>query len=567
MPVPAAHHETPRPLRRLSILLLALLLAPAVFARGPEPRLSIPLEALGYQPLTKQVLLSGASILTIHYVDDRHLLVTFNLRRLLKRLPGDPPGDLDRNIEAVLVEIPSGKAIARTSWRVHDLNQYLWDLGSGRFLLRIQDNLFVLDPLHNLPAGDVFRQQPLLASTRHIGIIRLSPDARLMTLETSDEAPAEEQRSPSPGTRAFAAAAANPDAGKSDHSHSASPVQINFYRLRNGESNQLLAQAAGAARARNFVLIPADADGFLSVIDQGQRHWAFNFNPYDGKVSELSPFDSTCHPSPHFVSRSEFIAFGCRAGNLPQMLGGFNFRGEEMWEQILPESFISPSFAYAPAAGRFVFSRVLATSPVAEESFAAEQLTNQSITVIQTDSGRQVFHIDSQPILRSTQNFALSPDGLELAVIRNAVIEVYPLPPLTSKDRAGVAKAASLVPPATESPVVFSTPLSTAAASRAAASPARSPSSPLPGQQTYDSAPVSPSVVANSSTVAPAADPDPAIAVPAAAQPAPTASPGDAAQANEGDPALGADAQERRKPPTLYAPDEKPTTERPASPH
>ena len=62
-------------------------------------------------------------MVTVHFVDKDHLLITSGLRRLMKREAGDPPGDDDHTIGAFLVELPSGKVVARTEWRTHDRGQ------------------------------------------------------------------------------------------------------------------------------------------------------------------------------------------------------------------------------------------------------------------------------------------------------------------------------------------------------------------------------------------------------------------------------------------------------------
>ncbi|GAC1363094.1 MAG: hypothetical protein NVSMB3_11490 [Acidobacteriaceae bacterium] len=313
MPVP----KLPIALRRLSPPLLLLLLAlSAPFTRAARPPdLRIPLESLGYIPFSTPVLTSGAAILTLNYVDDRHLLVTFSVRRLLKRIPEDPPEDFDRSIDAVLVDLPSGEVLARTAWRLHDPAQYLWPLGNGNFLLRIRDRLTTISPLRNLKSGDAFKEHPLLASPRPIGAVLLSPDASLLILESLDPPQRSgPERTPSPGTRAYAAAQtaaqtstqppATATATPGAAPRSRTPVEIHFYRLQTAPTGDLYAQASGGLRARTLVTIPADGAGFLSILDQGRQHWAFNYNYYRGKVEELSPFDSTCHPHPILVSRS-----------------------------------------------------------------------------------------------------------------------------------------------------------------------------------------------------------------------------------------------------------------------
>src|SRR5206468_10246241 len=90
----------------------------SALAKGPEPATRILLESLGFQKQQAQFLLGGSSMFTVDFVDSRHVLLTYSARRLLKRLPDCPPTDQDRDIDAILLELPSGKPLTRTSWRV-----------------------------------------------------------------------------------------------------------------------------------------------------------------------------------------------------------------------------------------------------------------------------------------------------------------------------------------------------------------------------------------------------------------------------------------------------------------
>src|SRR5258708_29676261 len=77
MPVPVNIVATPRLRHCLSLLVLFLLTAaPLLAARGPDPSLRIPLEPPGFHPLSTHFLLACSSMLTLHYVDDQHLLLT-----------------------------------------------------------------------------------------------------------------------------------------------------------------------------------------------------------------------------------------------------------------------------------------------------------------------------------------------------------------------------------------------------------------------------------------------------------------------------------------------------------
>jgi hypothetical protein len=451
MLVPNSSIPTParRPILRTRLGWLLLLAAIPVFAAKPEPPLRIPLENFGFQPLPAQFLLNGSSMLTLHYVDDKHLLLTFVVHRLIPRLPDEPEDDQDRIVDAVLLELPSGRALAHTSWHLHDHAQYLWNLGHGHFLLRVRDALTTFAPLANLATREPFAQQPFLVSAeRRLAALIISPDADLLIIETVKRIP------PTPKPKA---PILGPTPPQSPQLTERDPVQINFYRIHAlDDGSPVQVRPAGAIQTPRAGDVPATTAGYLAVVDQGHQHWAFDFHSYAGEKAELSPFDSTCRPAPLFVSHSEFIAFGCRAGQSRQQLGGFNMRGEEMWEQGLFGDSIAPSIAYAPAGGRFALSRImLHSSFIADQPISADQVSNQTVVVYQTGTGKQLLRADCSPVERAGQNFALSPNGLALAVIHADAIEIYTLPSLTTKDESDLKLARSIAPPENNLPVQF----------------------------------------------------------------------------------------------------------------
>ncbi|RZU42613.1 hypothetical protein [Edaphobacter modestus] len=537
MPVPCIILASLRFRKTPSCVLLAVMLVFVTncgLAKGPEPAKRIPLAPLGFQTPLTQFMLAGSSMLTVDFVDPHHLLLTYSAKRLLKRLPECPASDQDRVVEAVLVDVPSGRTLARTSWRTHDHGQYLWNLGRGRFLLRIRDTLSTFAPLVNLASGDTFRQRPFLRTDRRIGGVLLSPDADLMILETMDP--------PRPQSVAG-------DEAKGQET----PVQIDFLRLVSLGGDEMDARHGGGLRSRVPGRIPANSAGYIAILDQGQQHWGFDFRSYGGKVKELASFDSTCRPSPMLVSRSEFIAFGCHLSHTPQIVAAFNMRGEAMWEQNMTESYISPMFSYAPGSGRFALSRILTRSSLVDsDSLAPELFDGQVVVVYQTDSGRQLLRIDASPIARAGQNFALAPDGLSLAVVRNEALEVYSLPPLTSKEREAVQMAEASAPPVDGDPALLLSSGAAASSSNEGDAPSSS-ASPSPAVQGGEAG-------ASDSTVGPPAKP-PELASDAGATEAPAATEtGERKQETgaartETSPA-GDSPEQPRRPPTLYSPGE-----------
>ena len=446
-----------RAVKRVAVMLAAsaMLAAGVARARDPEPVARIPLGPMGYQTLLPEFLLAGNSMLTVHFVDPNHLLITFGLRQLMTRLAGDPPDDDDRMVGADLVELPSGKVLAQTQWRLHDRGQYLWGLGHGMFLLRARDRLTVLAPMQGVGAGDAFRERPLLHIDRNLVALQVSADEDLLTVETTKRTPVGE-----PGVAGNVTVV---DPARAEPA----PVQINFYRLTGtGAGAEGLAVApAGVIGAHTVVDLPMTTAGFLDVIEGGKDRWLFNFDEHAGKVDELAEWDTSCFPQPTFVGHSEFVAFGCRGSEEKQSLAGFNLKGEQMWQQNFLDTQTAPTFSFAPAAGRFALGRIVVTGPVDREGPLPEgAVSSQEVHVMQSYNGKLVFRIDCTPVERAGQNFALSADGLRLAVVREtivhheatkdydeyteraAAVEVYALPPLSDQDKTAVKQAEALAP-------------------------------------------------------------------------------------------------------------------------
>ncbi|HEY6412671.1 MAG TPA: hypothetical protein VIX42_03225 [Edaphobacter sp.] len=542
MPVPAsiaAKLRLRNPTRLLALLLLFSV--PLLAARNPDPALRIPLEPLGFLPISTQFLLAGSSMYTLHYVDDKHLLLTYSTHRLLKRLPNEPPEDQDRFVEAVLLDLPSGHVLGRTLWRLHDHGQYLWSLGHGRFLLRIRDTLTTFAPVANLQTGEPFLERALITTDRRIGSVIVSPEADLLILETIT------RPTPDPVSLPSVSHPGPPAPKETDPT----PIQINLFRVFHGPADQVGLRPAGLSRARVVGRIPATAEGYLAIIDQGRQHWAFDFNSYTGKTSELSPFDSSCRPVPIFVSRSEFIAFGCHGSNTFQVIGAFNMRGEEMWEQTVLDSYLAPSFVFAPASGRFALSRII--SHAQSEMLIPELIGGQAVVVYQTDSGKQILRVEPLPVQRAGQNFSLSPDGMDLAIVHSDAIEVYHLPPLTTKEQEAVKQAQAAAPPINDAPIHFATP--TANTSPVTESAPEPPPAPTPTSNQPAQAPPPAATPANgAANTTQNATTNP---------PSTTSNPAPATPSGDGDPNQ---PEPHRKPPTLYnsptdPPPNQPTTE------
>ena len=82
-----------------------------------------------------------------------------------------------------------------------------------------------------------------------------------------------------------------------------------------------------------------------------------------------------------------------------------------------------------PASGLFAIRVATATNPTVDDAvFHATDLLSEYVGVYRAGNGRRLFAVDIPSPVPSWQTFALSPNGDQLAVLRENQIDFYALP-------------------------------------------------------------------------------------------------------------------------------------------
>ena len=594
--------------RSVLAIVLALLFAIPAYARNSDQPQRIPLEPFGFQTIANRYLLAGATMLTLDYVDDHHILVTFGVSKLMQRLADCPPEDLDRTVKAVLLELPSGRELAHTEWRFHDAGQYLWNVGGGHFLVRRRDTLTSIAPLQDLATGQPFAEKPFLDLDRRIQTIVVSANHELLSIESLKRVPKTDaavqaqsvsqqvaQSNSAPANRSTGLLRRDPNAPKPDSKPDLAPTQVDFIRILQvpvstskastdpSSPTRIVPRLDGRIFTSTAVNVPLTSEGFLRAKSTTRDGILLDFLTFTGKDIDLGDFATSCPARPTFVSPSEFVAFGCRGDAQSLDLAGFNLRGDFLWQINFTDEQAYPGFVSAIPAGRFAFSRTVTSTHVfGNETPSMSQLEAQEVRVIQMYNGKQLLRVVTSPIQRAGQNFALSPDGLALAVVHdNATaksdvvihatsIEIYSLPPLSAKDSAQVKLEAAMAPEPVPTDKNFHMRFSADEIKAAlAAKPEQvgdtDPSNTHPtaadSRIAGDAIPPPTSMAKPASGTIPSSDPAPVCdTVAAAGSSAPAACPVSPRQKASSTPVTASatdpdvPTEKRRKPPTLYEP-------------
>lgn len=404
---------------------------------GPWAQVS--LDSLGFPGVSNLFLSSGSSMLTVHLLDSSHLLVTYSMRTLVPRVPGDPIEHDDRLVAGEVVDLPSGHIVARTEWHMHDYGRYLWKLGNGRFLMRIGERLYTMAPLVNLASGNAFLRTVFSGRAVPPSVVDVSPAGDVLTLETVIQTQEDGKTKVVLGDQDTAQLAT-------------STTLIDFFRIINGREGSaggdFNVKPAGGVLAPVPLLLPIDGDGYLWARPVGSADWAVAFDGFGGKTVELGKVVSSCRPRLQMTSRSEFVALTCLGSDDHIKLASYGLDGHETWEEVVGDVG-TPTFAFAPTAARFAMSHIHVDVVMPTPgSTAAAPVPTQEVRVYQNASGEQLLRAECRPVFKTEENFDLSPDGMTAAVVRDGVIAVYKLPPLSKTDLEDMAEVEKFAPPA-----------------------------------------------------------------------------------------------------------------------
>ena len=372
---------------------------------GPQPALRIPVESLGYRPPGKLYLLARYSSSSLDFLDSTHLLLTFRRPRLILREQGS--GGLDQSIQAVVLELPTGKVVAQDQWLLHDRGRYLWRLADNKILLRMGSDLYESDSRLQL--------KPLYRSPTDVEEVELSPDGRLLVVESELErhTPEEHERL----ARQAALTGGGPPA---------EDVQIRMLRL--DQPKLMLSAHANAAGD-----LPATVDGFFSQEKVGETDWNVRFHPYEkaeptgGDI--VAHVDSACDPSEKVLSAQSILILSCPHGHDDRFVSAYSLSSHKLWDGRWQSNFTWPAFRMAQSGTSVAISWIAVNHPVsAAAPINDEDVQNQVLSVLDSQTGSLRLAVLLKPIVSAGGNFALSADGNRLAVLNHGEIEVYDLP-------------------------------------------------------------------------------------------------------------------------------------------
>jgi len=378
------------------------------------PAFTIPVEPLGFSAPSVNYLGQRWCVASLDFLDENRVLFTFRVPGLLHRDPNDDGASGERQIRALVLQLPAGTVEAEALWTVHDRARYLWMLKDGHFLLRDRDSLrqgdstLVLKPALEFPG-------PLLW---------LETDPGEQFLVTNSREPATATPKPGPVTSpASAEGSVSTDGERSQAQQGKGAPDLVLRILRRDSGKVML-----VSRVRTVVHLPINADGYLELLRGNGQQWILNLDYFEGGSSTLVRVESECTPNFDFVSQREVLVTACATSGASNLVA-VDTDGRQLWQDATSGALVWPLLKMAPNGLRIARETLAVTHAV--NAFApmdSDDVKGQVVRVLDAANGKLAFEAPASPALDGGGNMAISPSGRRVAVLNSGAVQVFELP-------------------------------------------------------------------------------------------------------------------------------------------
>ncbi len=355
---------------------------------------TLPLTALGYAPHDKQRSLSFNRETTLTYLDEHHLLCTFDPHVLRSRsLDGTEP---IRRVRAALID-PGTRTVRRVlDWRVRGNDGYLWRYGNGMVLVHMEHELRLFNAdlavQRSIPVDGPVPWVVSSPSNDHTAVAvikrRYSLD-EFREIEQSGEKPDED-------------------------------LEVRVYdRDWNLVSTSL--RSSGTA-------IPVLSDaGELRVNRLAAGRWKIAEYDWNKTAHELATVHSVCRPLVSALEHELTFVTGCMATSGDVWYRMLRPDGRPLLKAESASDEIVQS-AEGSRFGSFAIRVIKAVRPIAvDQPFSRADLLKEEIGIYRSSDGARIGSVVTDDFILAQNSYALSPQGGEIAVAGNQNISFYPL--------------------------------------------------------------------------------------------------------------------------------------------
>lgn len=378
----------------------------------------------GLPPLERFTLRGNV---TVNFVDREHVLVTFDARKLMRRVPESAPDHQDRMIRALVIDLASGSISRETQWYVHDKRRYLWPLASGKLLLRKLNSLYEIDSGLNEKLLIEFPSQLLWLDT--------TPDGKHIVVETGLVTSSEIKSVPK---------------GKGEITQNRARVKIDYI---DATTLKIESSLLGSGSLE----LKTSSSGYGDYVRSTRGNiWSVRFGASHTQRRGIARVKSPCTPDLLFPTDSTMFIGRCTHDSLAYSASVFTVSGYLLWRQKWTQLQHFPTVARSEDSGRIAIGTVTA----ARDSKSGSKIDSsdepedspqwpdveQEIRVFEVASGTVVGSVRVNSVVVNNPTFALSPAGDRLAVLDGTILNLFELPATSAEERAKFVALAAGTP-------------------------------------------------------------------------------------------------------------------------
>ncbi len=382
---------------------------------------TIPAAPLGFAPPAAHYLTHHLSQMSLDFLDEDHLLFTFRVPGLIPRpVVGSAAPPYERHIRAVVVQISTSQIQAEDLWTLHDTDRYLWMLGDGRFLLR-DGNL--------LRIGDrTLRLHVFLRFQGPIDAIETDPMDRYLVADT-------EEASALPTVK-------RPSLLSATGSVSEPPSTDYLVRVLDLTTRKVVL----FSHTEGVIHLPLSENGYYQIERAEGLDWLISYSDMTGHGAPYWKITSVCMPPLDPIAPGYLLATPCSDDGSRALVMLSRATKSVLWHVNIPATSVWPVLARAANGLRFARATLELSQPVtAGNPIDPEDIRGEKVAVYNTADGVMEFVVDTDPPQDAGGNFALSPSGRRVAVLRQGGIQVFdlPMPPVLAPVPAANADSAA----------------------------------------------------------------------------------------------------------------------------
>ncbi len=370
----------------------------AANATSATPFKTISLDRLGYHRLKAAEMHELEFSTAIAFLGEHRVLFTFDPHTLVKREPGDRPGDRPHMVRAVLLNVATGETERTLEWRVRNGAQYLWTIDGEHVVIHDGDRLRWF--------GDDLREEREHLLDGPLAFFRMSPDRNhyaigtIRELHTSDE---------------------HATLSKADAAGPEEQIRVDLL-----DAN-LKVEDAGLTSSR--ILPPVLLNEGRLELRRAHGN-SFYLREYGwtpgGEPRDFGRMESTCVPTVESMSANILIAEGCDRNPNDHWLLVFGKAGAPILKSTVRWREFSPLTVDTGEGAMFAMAICEGSGEyVRSSAFHGKDLYRETVRIHRVSDGREIFSTRMRFPLPSNQPISFSPSGKQIAIVDGDRVDLY----------------------------------------------------------------------------------------------------------------------------------------------